>query len=541
MEEKIKILVVDDVPVNLDLLMAIVSSVEEYEVTSAGDGFKAMDIIRQEPVDMLVTDLMMPGMDGIELARQAIEYNSAIKALMVSAADTADRGLIVKAMRVGISDFIPKPVNLDELLLSLRRVALQVRKDKRSEEKQQKISLYFSAMEQSVVSILLTDSKGNIEYVNPFFCTHSGYSFEDVVGKNPRLLGDETETPIGFNLWNHIREAGEWRGEFKNKKKNGELYWESAVITAVKNDAGEVTNFVIIKEDITEKKKWQKDLDDQQIILEKLVKERTIQLADTNKYLRDEIAEREEIQALREQENLSAMKQDKLASLGEIATGVAHEINQPLTYINTVLQVSLEKFRNGQVDPEKFIKKFERAKYQTDRITTIITHLRAFGRADDDVILPVDLVKIMENSLILLSEKLRLRSITLNKKFEENLPLINGNSNKLEQLFINFFQNSIDALDEKVEGTITVSMTNDTEAGTVVLQFSDDGSGMSDEVREKIFEPFFTTKEVGKGTGLGMAIVFGIVQVHKGTVVCSSQPGQGTTFTVTFPAISSGM
>lgn len=536
MEDKYNILVVDDTPSTLLLHSKIISSDKQYIVFRAVDGVQAMDIIRQERIDILVTDYMMPVIDGVELTILAMAHEPTIRAILVTGIE--DKEIVVQALKAGMVDYISKPVTPRELLFSVQRVAYQVKNDRKIKKQQQHISLYFAALQQSSASIMITDANGDVEYVNPYFTKISGYSEEEVVGKNPRMFRANDDSPLGFRLWDYVRNKGEWRGEFENVKKHGAIYWENVMISAVKNEQGEVTNFVIIKDDITEKKQMAEDLKNYSNNLQQLVDERTLNLAEANKKLKEEMLERINVEKLRQEQEINAMNQNKYASLGEIATGVAHEINQPLTYINTVLQVGLEKFQQGTIDPEKFTKKFERAIHQTGRITSIITHLRAFGRVDDDLMIPVALAEILENSLILLQEKIRLSNIILHQEVAENLPDIIGNSNKLEQLFINFFQNSIDALEEKGGGNITVSLQYSQENGEVIVSFGDDGSGIPLKIQEKIYQPFITTKEIGKGTGLGLSIVFGIVQEHKGTISLCSEEGVGTTFVITFPVLA---
>jgi PAS domain S-box-containing protein len=529
------ILVVDDAPDMRMLLEAYLKKVADYKVFTAEDGFQAMDIIVQNKIDILITDYMMPVMRGIELSTKAMAHNPDLRSVLLTG--VGDMDIIDQAVSGKMSDFIAKPFSRETLLFTVRKVINEITSERELQKTQKQVSLYYSALQQSSTSIMITDTNGAVVYVNPFFSQLTGYSSEEIVGKNPRVLRSGQEEPLDFALWDHVRSEGEWRGEFNNKKKNGELYWESALISSIKNDRDEVTNFIILKEDITEQKELALELDNYKNNLEELVKKRARQLVETNKKLEAEIHERENIEKLRKQEQSNAMNQDKLASLGEIATGVAHEVNQPLTYINTTLQLTLEKCQGGTFNPENSIKKLKRALHQTNRITSIITHLRAFGRADDDEMIPVDLATILDNSLILLSEKMRLRSVDLHKEIDENIPAIIGNSNKLEQVYINFFQNSIDALDSSGGGVITVSISHNKAEKEITFKFSDNGSGMSEEVRKKIFEPFFTTKEIGKGTGLGMAIVYGIIQEHKGTVEVSSEIGKGTTFTIVFPAV----
>ncbi|MEA2104087.1 MAG: PAS domain S-box protein [Candidatus Cloacimonadota bacterium] len=233
---------------------------------------------------------------------------------------------------------------------------------------------------------------------------------------------------------------------------------------------------------------------------------------------------------------LKMFSQSKMASLGEIATGIAHEINQPLFYINTIIQTLLEDFELNDVDKKDAIQGLQNSEIQVQRIVSIIQHLRIFGRADDKYTVDVNLNEVMENSLLILGEKFKHHQIKLNKKIEKDLPDVQANPNQMEQVFLNLFQNSIHALEKnETDAEIEISITNDFQENCIILNFSDNGMGIPKEIKEQIFEPFFTTKEVGKGTGLGLSIVYGIVTDHGGEITCESEVGKRTNFRIVFP------
>lgn len=229
-------------------------------------------------------------------------------------------------------------------------------------------------------------------------------------------------------------------------------------------------------------------------------------------------------------------QQAKLASLGEVATGIAHEINQPLTYINTVIQRIIEDIEINDLDTSIASERLKKSEQQVSRIKSIIDHLRIFGRTQNVIHNEVDLIVVLEDSLLIMSEKIRLKNIKLIKNIDNNLLKIKGNSNKLEQIFINLFSNAIDALKKKEnEKELIISIRNSEDNSNVILQISDNGDGMSEEIRKKIFEPFYTTKKIGKGTGMGLSIIYGIVNEHGGKITCESEVGKGTLFSIEFP------
>ena len=174
--------------------------------------------------------------------------------------------------------------------------------------------------------------------------------------------------------------------------------------------------------------------------------------------------------------------------------------------------------------------------YQINRIVSIIDHLRAFGRQQDIPMRNIHIETVLGNSLLLLGQRMRLRNIKLIRHIEEDLPAITGNEYKLEQAFINLFQNAIDAFEGKNNNAeITIDMSAAKKEKAVHIKFSDNGPGIEESVKEKIFEPFFTTKEVGKGTGLGLSIVYGIIKEHNGSITCESKINNGTIFNISLP------
>ncbi len=246
-----------------------------------------------------------------------------------------------------------------------------------------------------------------------------------------------------------------------------------------------------------------------------------------------DITGRYQEEAKRKEMEMRALTQDKLASVGEIATGVAHEINQPLSYIKIILESTLNDIENKQLDNEELSGDFNESLRQVNKISSIISHLRTFGRTNVKSFSPVKLSGVLNDTLILMNERLRIKNITIDIQGIENLPLLYGNHVKLEQVFVNLIQNSMDAMEKQGKGGII--LTAEVKNNEAVITYSDTGEGVDQKLQEKIFEPFFTTKEAGKGTGIGLSIVYGIIQEHKGTITFVSEKGKGATFTITLP------
>ncbi len=232
----------------------------------------------------------------------------------------------------------------------------------------------------------------------------------------------------------------------------------------------------------------------------------------------------------------------KMATLGEMSAGVAHELNQPLSVIKTSASFLTKKIdRKEPVSPDILRELADEMDSQVDRASLIINHLRQFGRKTDIRKANVQLNDCISGTFTVLGRQLELHGIKVELDLDKELPPIKGDRNRLEQVFLNLIMNARDAMDEKqelagkdVEKVLRIS--SKTADDRVVVKVSDSGLGMSEGVKEKIFEPFFTTKPVGKGTGLGLSISFGIVRDYDGIIEVQSFEGRGTTFTINFPA-----
>jgi len=236
----------------------------------------------------------------------------------------------------------------------------------------------------------------------------------------------------------------------------------------------------------------------------------------------------------------------KLASIGELAAGVAHELNQPLMIIRTTAQLMLRKQTKNVLDTAKLSQNLNSIEKNTKRMMNIIDHLRTFSRQRKTEFTLVNVNEIIQDSFLMIGEQLSLRNIEVIKDFSGDIPKVLGDANQLEQVFLNLLANARDAIESKFEArgggaelqkkiVITTHVSGDGK-DTVEILFKDTGSGIPQETLENIFDPFYTTKEVGKGTGLGLSITYGIIQDHKGKVdVLETGPG-GTTFRIRLPA-----
>lgn len=232
----------------------------------------------------------------------------------------------------------------------------------------------------------------------------------------------------------------------------------------------------------------------------------------------------------------------KMATLGEMATGVAHELNQPLSVIKTASNFFMRKLRKKEpIRDEILMTMSEEIDSHVERATRIINHMRQFGRKSGPNLEPVLLNEVLERAFEIFSQQLKVRGIDVQWQTDPDLPRIMGNGGRLEQVIINLLLNARDAIEERSGQTPDsqsprrISLITASDAKTVTLAVCDTGIGIPGPLRSKIFEPFFTTKKVGKGTGLGLSISYGIVKECGGTIDVTDNPDDGCCFNLSFP------
>jgi C4-dicarboxylate-specific signal transduction histidine kinase len=240
--------------------------------------------------------------------------------------------------------------------------------------------------------------------------------------------------------------------------------------------------------------------------------------------------ERREHELREKQEQL--VQAGKLATLGELTTGVAHELNNPLNNIGLFVGNVIDRVEAGEEDLDRIVEDLERVVEQVHKATEIITHLRTFGRAAPVSLEPVPVQEVVDRALSLVQEQLRLRQISVTLDFLPESPVVLGNAIQLEQVFINLLTNARDALEASERKEVHIACSVGEE---VVIVFRDTGPGIPDGLEQRIFDPFFTTKDVGSGTGLGLSITYGIVQEHGGEITVENTTGEGAAFTIALP------
>ena len=361
---------------------------------------------------------------------------------------------------------------------------------KRVEEKLRQLS---QAVEQSPVSIVITDKEGTIQYVNSKFVEITGYSFDEAIGKNPSILKSGHTSDMEYkHLWEAITAGEEWHGELYNRKKNGDLYWESATITPILNAKGEMTGFLAVKEDISGRKQAEE-------ILEKYAAD----LKSSN------------------------------AELENFAYVASHDLQEPLRMVSSFLNL-LEKRMGVELD-ETSKQYIHFATDGADRMKILINDLLLYSRVgtNKEKFSSVDLNEVMEYSTRVLKENIdKIKAVLIVKP----LPVITANKTLINQLFINLVNNALKYHSE-IDPQIEVGCTKDADKYTFYVK--DNGIGISAEYFEKVFIIFqrLHTRSEYSGTGIGLAICKKIVETHHGKIWVTSELGKGSTFYFSIPKL----
>jgi PAS domain S-box-containing protein len=335
------------------------------------------------------------------------------------------------------------------------------------------------ALDQSAI-VAFTDEKGIITSVNDNFCEISKYSREELIGEDHRILNSRTHSKEFFKeLWKTIGTGHVWKGEIQNRAKDGSTYWVDTTIVPFINEAGKPYQYIAIRNDITERKRT------------------------------EEIIHR----------------QDKLAAVGQLAAGVAHEIRNPLTSMRGYTEfLSLD-----ETDPQR--KEFlDIILDEIERVNNIVEEFMVLAKPKAIELEEKNIIPVIKNVASLLEFEARKKNVRLHLECQEEIIQVECDENRLKQVFLNFIKNGIEAMPNGGDLIVRTSVNNQ----SVQISIQDTGVGISEEKLKKLGEPFYTTKK--NGNGLGLMVSFKIIESHNGQVYVESELNKGTTFNILLPA-----
>jgi two-component system NtrC family sensor kinase len=234
-----------------------------------------------------------------------------------------------------------------------------------------------------------------------------------------------------------------------------------------------------------------------------------------------------------------SISQSKLASIGQLSSYIVHELNQPLFYFRIICEATLKDIKNEELDTVELHNDMHETLLQLERARKIIDQLLHFSRSNDNTFNSTAVQNALDGALVLMRPKLKSCGVEFLEEREPDLPSISGQEVRIQQMFINLIQNSIDAMEGQDGKEIRLTLCQKEQM--LQLQFSDNGPGIPPKHQGRIFEPFFTTKPAGQGTGLGLAIVADIVKAHHGTIGLNSKRKKGTEFLIKIPALKASV
>jgi len=390
---------------------------------------------------------------------------------------------------------------------------VDITSEKETEESLHKLA---HAVEQSHESIVITNLDAEIEYVNDTFVQHTGYPKEEVMGCNPRILSSGNTPPENYqSMWKSLKQGHAWQGEFYNRKKDGSEFIEFASISPVYQADGSISNYIAVKEDITEKKRLENELEKHRHHLEELIEERTAQLV--------------EARELAEAANIA--KSTFLANM-------SHEIRTPMNGVLGMTHLALQTNLNDK--QKHYIK---RAHQSAESLLGIINDILDFSKIEAGKLeiesIDFDIGDVIRNMVNLLQLKASEKGVKLSVKLAPEVPReLIGDPLRLSQVFINLVNNAIKFSHSGDNVTLTISLKEEINSDVVLLiSVQDTGIGISFEQQEKLFQSFSqadasTVRQYG-GTGLGLVICKKIVQMMKGEIWVESEPDIGSTFSFT--------
>ena len=517
-KNKYTILIVDDEQANLKLLSALVSCYG-YHFETAGNGLEAMEKIKKIRPDLILLDVLMPVMNGVETCKRLKEYPDSRHIPVIVLTSLADKETRLKCLEAGANDFLAKPVDNAELIVRVRNL-LQL---KEFEDRNKILTEKIQAIEavQKIEEELKASQKELLEKNNELKQLTESLEITNAAIDKERMDLQFTIDDISYIL----------KQVADNKDFGVRFNKPDTVISGHVLKAAELFNNMM---DILESQ---------------------------HKELEKAYAELKAAQS-------QILQQEKMASIGQLAAGIAHEINNPVGFVMSNLGSlqkyadKLSKFIKAQTEAigELGVKSSEFGEIQkkvdefkkslkidyiiddlgnliresldgAERVKKIVQDLKSFSRIDEAEWKMADINAGIESTINMVWNELKYKA-TVKKEYGD-IPLTKCNPGQLNQVFMNILINAAHAIEK--QGEITVKTWHG--SGFIYISISDTGKGIPSENLNRIFEPFFTTKEVGKGTGLGLSIAYDIVKKHSGDIIVSSEAGKGTTFTIKIPVV----
>lgn len=364
-------------------------------------------------------------------------------------------------------------------------------------EAEQALRKVTRAVEQSPSTVMITDTRGAIEYVNPKFTQLTGYSLEEVRGRNPRILKSGETSPQEYDrLWQAVTSGGEWRGVFHNRKKSGELYWEAACISPIRDSQGAITHLLAVKEDITAQRRLEEEI---------------------------------------EQRKRDAARNHALAEVGRMANMVAHDLRNPLSSVKMTLQIFGRKPAERWDAEERELQQIalEQVRHMEEILSDLLTYSRPDSLEPDWIAID----RVLDAAIASAQKHVTEYGARVRTRYLPGLPTVFADAAKLRQAFANLLENAAQATaginDRDPEIDVATELELRADGPWIRIEICDNGAGLAPGYEERVFEPFYTMRP--RGTGLGLTIVRRMVELHGGKVTLRQRGRNRTCATVVLP------
>lgn len=563
-----KILIVEDDYVSRNVLYKTLQKIG-YDAITAEDGLEALEIYHKTDINLIISDWMMPNLDGVSLCRNIRETSNGNYVYFIILTVKDKKEDLIEAYEAGADDFISKPLNTGEIKVRIKTGERIIRLEQEHKllqnvliESKNKLLTVFDSLKEEVISIdddfkIISANKSMLNEMNMPFNSIIGSDYLNILairkyrGKNESIPSLIQKTFKTGKCRSSIHECIDKRGEIKQKE---------LIYTPVKSN-DKTSQVVISCRDITEEMKNAEKISH----LNKELNDAILQVKLKNEKLEETLKRLKDTQA-------QILQSEKMSSIGQLAAGVAHEINNPTGFVSSNLKTlsdyqadlsrliikyrellskldEIHTYKDPKVELSGLIQEIKKIEEEidieyilgdikdlieesgegTNRIKKIVQDLKDFAHPGEDRQQMTDINKNIESTLNIVWNEIKYKA-TVTKEFDD-LPVIECYPHLLNQVFMNLLVNAAQAIEKNGEIKIITKRVN----SHINILISDNGSGIPEENINKIFDPFFTTKEIGKGTGLGLNVAYNIIQKHKGKIEVDSEPGKGTTFSILIP------
>jgi PAS domain S-box-containing protein len=495
-----QILLVDDNPINLQILYKTLQGCG-YRLLIAKNGEAALEIVQRAKPSLVLLDVMMPGVDGFEVCRRIKASPETAAAAVIFLSALGDSQAKVRGFAVGGVDYIAKPFQSDEVVARVRTHVkihrLERELARRNTELEAENQQILNAIEEGIIGL---DRDGRVTYLNPAASRITGWPAADIIGElfaSMELIqsagGNDERWLLGRSPLSQRRLHNEME---LVRRRDGSFLPVS--LTFSPRESG---GAVLVIRDISD---W-------------MAHEEALRVA------------REEVESQRQ--NMAHM--ERLSSSGELAAGIAHELNQPLTAVVNYAQVGKRLLERDDIDRDKLLELLDKMNTQAVRASEVIKRLRGYIRKPDIGRTVVDLNQLLQEVVALAEVDSRINDVSIHLEFEANLPPVNVDVIQVQQIALNLLRNAMEAMSDSRDKHLGVVVQTGMENNLVAFRVIDRGLGVSDVVRAQLFRPFYSTK--AGGMGIGLSICQGIVQAHGGEIGCYNNADGGATFYCRLP------